>query len=260
MSQQFVRELIDIAQEPDWKKVNEFLLACGQVHDPQSFVAAILEYAVELAPFDQAAVFFFDANQNIYKQHMQNFPSSMVNTYLEHYAYQPDSGTWTARQEHREKPGVVDLSLIDWTSEAGTFVNDYIRPLGIRYSVTTVFYDLYGNYRTALSMDRLTKKPFTERELRNLYYAIPHLNNLHKNFYYELASAQKHLGRFSSENSNLTKREAEIANLLCQGVSPANISKSLYISPATTYKHIANIYEKLGISSQRELLALMLNR
>ena len=59
---------------------------------------------------------------------------------------------------------------------------------------------------------------------------------------------------------NLTKREIEITNLLCQGMTVQNISSVLYIALTTTYKHIANIYKKLGVSSQQELLVKMLNR
>jgi len=58
----------------------------------------------------------------------------------------------------------------------------------------------------------------------------------------------------------LTPRESEIANLLCQGMTVHNISSALYIAVTTTYKHIAHIYEKVGVSSQQELLVKMLNK
>jgi DNA-binding CsgD family transcriptional regulator len=41
-------------------------------------------------------------------------------------------------------------------------------------------------------------------------------------------------------------------------MTPTTISKSLYISKATTYKHIAHIYEKLHVSSLQELLVRLL--
>ena len=62
------------------------------------------------------------------------------------------------------------------------------------------------------------------------------------------------------KNYGLTKRETEIANLLCQGMTVQNISAVLYIVVTTTYKHIAHIYEKVGVSSQQELLVKMLNK
>jgi DNA-binding CsgD family transcriptional regulator len=101
------------------------------------------------------------------------------------------------------------------------------------------------------------KKNFSNDELMNLQLAIPQLNNLHKNFYYQGFSLNA-IKRDTWETANLTAREAEIADLLCQGVSPANISRTLYIAPTTTYKHIAHIYEKMHVSSQQELLVRLL--
>lgn len=92
-----------------------------------------------------------------------------------------------------------------------------------------------------------------------LQLAIPHLNNLHKNFYYQ-GFSRKVIKRATWETANLTARETEIANLLCQGISPANISRTLYISLSTTYKHIANIYKKMHVSSQQELLVRLLRQ
>ncbi|SHD77549.1 Response regulator containing a CheY-like receiver domain and an HTH DNA-binding domain (fragment) [[Clostridium] ultunense Esp] len=90
-----------------------------------------------------------------------------------------------------------------------------------------------------------------------LNLAIPHLNNLHKNFFYQQTS-RKGIDQISWETTDLTDREIEITNLLCQGLSPGNISKSLCISLSTTNKHIANIYEKMNVSSIQELLVRIL--
>ncbi|MBQ8063256.1 MAG: DNA-binding response regulator, partial [Clostridia bacterium] len=57
-----------------------------------------------------------------------------------------------------------------------------------------------------------------------------------------------------------TDREVEIVDLICQGISPANISKILHIATSTTYKHIAHIYEKFHVSSRQELLVKLLNQ
>ena len=56
----------------------------------------------------------------------------------------------------------------------------------------------------------------------------------------------------------LTKREQEVVELLCRGLSPAHVSKTLKISVSTAYKHIAHIYKKLNVSSQQELLVKVL--
>ena len=91
----------------------------------------------------------------------------------------------------------------------------------------------------------------------NLQLLIQCLNDLHKNFFYR----EKPLDFVREdvwEEAQLTAREVEVMDLLSQGVSPANISRSLYISQSTTYKHIAHIYEKMGVNSQQELLVKLL--
>ncbi|AOE85961.1 response regulator transcription factor [Pseudomonas sp. TCU-HL1] len=54
----------------------------------------------------------------------------------------------------------------------------------------------------------------------------------------------------------LTVRECEVARLLLEGHSNLSISQQLRIMPGTVKVHRRNLYEKLEIGSQSELLAL----
>lgn len=51
----------------------------------------------------------------------------------------------------------------------------------------------------------------------------------------------------------LTKRETEIALLICRGCSNREIAEELIISETTVKKHISNIFEKTGIEKREEL-------
>ena len=51
----------------------------------------------------------------------------------------------------------------------------------------------------------------------------------------------------------LTAREAEVLELLQQGMSNAQIAHTLSIGVETVRTHARNIYRKLGISTRREL-------
>lgn len=55
--------------------------------------------------------------------------------------------------------------------------------------------------------------------------------------------------------SRLSSRESEIARHLIDGGNAKTISRSLAISPGTVRNHIKQIYRKLGVHSQVELLA-----
>lgn len=55
----------------------------------------------------------------------------------------------------------------------------------------------------------------------------------------------------------LTKREAEIALLVCKGCSNREIAEEFIISETTVKKHISNIFEKTGIEKREDLRKLL---
>jgi DNA-binding CsgD family transcriptional regulator len=57
------------------------------------------------------------------------------------------------------------------------------------------------------------------------------------------------------EADGVTPREREIATLLAQGLSNAEIAEALVLSPFTIQDHIKNLFEKTGVSSRQELVA-----
>lgn len=59
----------------------------------------------------------------------------------------------------------------------------------------------------------------------------------------------------ASETFGLTKRESEILLLLAQGLNAGSISEREVISPYTARTHISRIHRKMGVHTQRELLA-----
>jgi DNA-binding NarL/FixJ family response regulator len=59
------------------------------------------------------------------------------------------------------------------------------------------------------------------------------------------------------ERYRLTRREAEIIELVSQGLSNNEISSELYISRSTVETHIKNIYQKMGIKNRVTLSNLI---
>jgi DNA-binding NarL/FixJ family response regulator len=53
---------------------------------------------------------------------------------------------------------------------------------------------------------------------------------------------------------NLTPRERQIAELICQGLRNGNIARSLRIRPGTVKTHIRNIYRKVQVKSKIGML------
>jgi DNA-binding CsgD family transcriptional regulator len=58
----------------------------------------------------------------------------------------------------------------------------------------------------------------------------------------------------------LTAAERRIAELAAQGLTTAQIAKSLYLSPKTVDWHLGHVYQKLGVSSRRKLATALADR
>ena len=52
----------------------------------------------------------------------------------------------------------------------------------------------------------------------------------------------------------LTKRECEITRLVLRGLSTAEVSEELHITPNTVRDHFKSIFDKVGVRSRRELV------
>ena len=59
--------------------------------------------------------------------------------------------------------------------------------------------------------------------------------------------------------SVLSRREIEVARLASKGYTNAQIAECLYISTETVKSHMNSIFEKLGLSSRKDLLGTLLN-
>ena len=83
---------------------------------------------------------------------------------------------------------------------------------------------------------------------------------MYRNFFYQAMEMGQYFGHLPWEQYKLTKREREIADLLCQGMTAQTISASLCISGTTSYKHISNIFKTTGVKNQQELIVKLLNK
>lgn len=66
--------------------------------------------------------------------------------------------------------------------------------------------------------------------------------------------------RETPRTSGLTERQLEILAAAAKGFSNNEIADGLKISPSGVNKHLLSIYQKLGVSSRAEAVALALNR
>jgi DNA-binding NarL/FixJ family response regulator len=55
----------------------------------------------------------------------------------------------------------------------------------------------------------------------------------------------------------LTKREWEVLDLLCDGTSTGEIARRLFLSPVTVRRHVSAVLGKLGVSSREDAIRLV---
>ncbi len=240
-----------------FEKIYNFALGCGEFGDPKSFAVDSLPLLEKLCRFDRATIYFFDPNGRVCDQYLTDTDRHWSSLYLEYY-----SKVESERYGLSQVPGLdlaeLPIYPIDWSKEPESeFVTDFIKPRGITFSVGILLCDLKGIRRSMICLDKKTSVNFTPGEIQALSLAAPVMKNLYRNFYYSSAYPVS-IEKNTWVTQNLTDREIEVANLLCQGFTPVNIGRLLHIAPTTVSKHIAHIYKKLQISSRQELLLRMM--
>ena len=100
---------------------------------------------------------------------------------------------------------------------------------------------------------------FSETHCATLAVLNPHLSNLYSCFEKLEQSApftvceEEIRGRFP----RISKREAEVAILLCRGSTASEIASKLFISERTVQAHMDHLYFKLDVRSKREAVSVL---
>lgn len=244
------------------RDVFEFQSVCANARSPKELVVSIVDNIHKLCYVDMAIAYILDGNGKVCDQYLWHIDERWSSMYLTYYA-DTEGGRFScdpSKRDIHENPSGVTLNVRNWKNvQSDEFVPQFIQARGLKYSCGFALFDMHKNYRAMISLDRLVDRDFSEEELEALRLAIPMLNNLHKNFYYAGFSLRE-IRNATWKDAELTMRETEIADLLCKGISVSSISRSLCITKSTTYRHIANIYKKLQISSQQELLVRLMRQ
>ena len=95
----------------------------------------------------------------------------------------------------------------------------------------------------------------------NTYEIIPMLEKIDTSFANKVLHfahqyvQAKNNYRNKTRHENLTKREIEVMDLVCDGLTAEAIAEKLYISHSTVKKHMANVYQKLGVNKKADAIA-----
>ena len=184
-----------------------------------------------------------------------NVPQEAQSTYLDHY-YKVDFV--------RRAVGVREVCYaVDWRDPAlGRFeIADYVKKLAhFDMNAGFTFYEPFTRTAGTVSINRVGRRGFVDREMRILDFLRPHFSNYHALL---SRAATFPMNAYTAAELTdacrlLSRREAEIASLLCRRLRPNEIATVLLISPRTVERHIENIYSKLGVRCRKELLTRLL--
>ncbi len=117
------------------------------------------------------------------------------------------------------------------------FYSAVMRPLGIEHEVKLWLPAPPGHARF-FELQRGPGRAFDERDRSFLSLLRPHLARLR--------SQWERRPRVRA----LTERELDVLALVAQGLTNRQISRRLFISPATVRTHLEHIYDKLGVRSR----------
>jgi DNA-binding CsgD family transcriptional regulator len=152
---------------------------------------------------------------------------------------------------------------------------DFLLPLSalrnVDFQLSPYYREFYGpsdsfdEITGVFNLDRLTAgyvtflrrngaAPFGERDLA-LACAAGGATRLILEKLFHLCRLRDKGGAVDAARSGLSPREGEIARHLVEGGNAKTIARSLSISPGTARNHIKQVYRKLGVHSQVELLA-----
>ena len=231
------------------------VLECSKARSPRSFATRLLDLLNKMCPYDRAFVFFLDVNGKLSGKYVINIPDVWTEEYLNYYLAEDrcprEFSIIRSQNPFRDN----NVNVIRWADvPEDEFISDYIKAQHLSYSMGFKCRDMNDSTRVVFALDRVENKPFSEIEIQRMQLAVPILDNMYRNFFYQGMDSGSDSQNSAWTDYHFTKRETEIVNLLCQGMSISNISDTLFIAKTTAYKHIAHIYEKVGVSSQKELL------
>jgi len=242
-----------------WEPLAKAIAASGT----QDHVDCLIDLIGADVPHDLVTVTRYSATKMPEFVKHRRFSDEMVRRYLnDYYVFDPFYAWW--RRERRR--GIVPLKgLADDEVKRGRYIAEFLAQSEICDEVGILLED-GGDWCFGIFLDRSTK-PFRDSDIALLNQRLPVFASLHDldtrsrapDFSRTTASAE--MGATPRKEPNigddlwpeLSQRERELVQLILAGHPTATISGRLGITVGTVKNHRRRIYEKLDITTEREL-------
>jgi len=216
-----------------WRKVNEFLMAVGMERSLEGLARRVLREIGALITFDHG--FFTVVDQRVMKQPILFVDFRKASRIVSEY-----SDPSTSRGSTK------------WTHFVSDSTHDFLRRYGARHWIVLSNLKDAEDVGFAITLLRMTRLGFNDREMATCFSLRPHLDNL-----FSLVYAPPKARRSRLESAlgacGFTDRERQIVLLLCDRLSAGEIAERMKISKRTVEKHIEHVYLKLRVHNRRGL-------
>ncbi|MBS7526906.1 helix-turn-helix transcriptional regulator [Fusibacter paucivorans] len=246
--------VMNYPQQLPWMKINDFLLYIESLSDSKNFSMQVIQKLHTLIPYDRFSVFYVDSNGKLNDATIMGADEGWIERYFDYYS-KLEQGNYSLLEKLNDgSSSKIKVKSRDWTeSKPNEFITDFIRPQGIKHSVGMMLHDVNDYSCIVFTLERTKLSKYHASDIDTLSIVQPHIENLYRKVLENGPKISKK-DKYAKLRDVLTKREVEIAGLLCDGMTPRMISGKLYLSLSTTYKHIANIHTKLDVSNRQELI------
>lgn len=247
----------------EWMAVNRCTLELYAQEDLHTMRLCVLEQIGKLVKHQKS---FFDlcgsqhAKRVFFDPLSLNMNEKELSDYYNHYIEKDYTGWVIGQSEHsfayRDSDFITEKLL-----QISQLYQEWLCPMGVHYGAGISLSQngiLYGSFTMFRSYQ---EGDFTAKEMMILEILTPHIIrrmvHLHPN---GIRYTDHHMNLSSMQMRYLlTKREEEVLFLLMNGHSTKDIAQKLYIAPSTARKHLANLYQKLGVSSRAMAVHLVMN-
>jgi DNA-binding CsgD family transcriptional regulator len=251
-------------QVPD-RRILDALVKAISGTGSEDHVDRLIDLIGEVVPQDLVTVTRYSTSQRPEFVSHRNYSDEMVRRYLEtYYVYDPFYLHWRTYQH----AGVVHLSrLADREALRGKYIAEFLAQSVICDEVGVLLNDGPG-WCLGIFLDRSCRK-FSATEIRRLETRFPVFAALHDldlrsrgpGFMRtaQPAAPGRTPARFGDRElpdalwPGLSSRERELVTLIITGHPTAGIAARMKITVGTVKNHRRRIYEKLDITTEREL-------
>ncbi len=226
-------------------------------------VDRLIDLIGALVLHDKVTVVRYSATQRPEFVSWRNYSASLVRAYLDtYYIYDPFYADWRQNQ----RPGIVILRTTP-SQARGPYISDFLGESEICDEVGVlledgedwclgIFLDRSRQRYSAADVERLTRRfpVFAALHRQDIRLRSPGFRRTD-----QAAMPGREPGQIPKTLlpndlwPDLTARERELVGLILSGHPTSTISTRLAITPGTVKNHRRNIYQKLDITTEREL-------